>query len=47
MYDCEEDMVTALGKDPTMFKGKVIVIRWVIPLEGRARVWCFPCGQHD
>lgn len=26
-FDCEEDMIEAIGKNPAQFKGKVVVIR--------------------
>jgi hypothetical protein len=29
VFDCEEDMVASLAKDPASFKGKVVVIRCV------------------
>lgn len=36
VFDCEEDMLDALSKDPNSFKGTVIVIRYegpkVIPM---------------
>jgi hypothetical protein len=28
VFDCEEDMVEALAKDPNAFRGKVVIIRW-------------------
>jgi dihydroxy-acid dehydratase len=33
-FDCEEDMIEALGKDPSQFKGTVVVIRYEGPKGG-------------
>lgn len=33
-FDCEEDMVEQVGKDSSIFKGKVIVIRYEGPKGG-------------
>jgi hypothetical protein len=39
-FDCEEDMVELVGKDPSKFKGKVIVIRSVRCSSGSSRGQC-------
>lgn len=39
VFDCEEDMLDALSKDPSSFKGTVVVIRWAAGAAWGAAVW--------